>query len=343
MQPQRNWVHWAICLVASPIILFGFRSSPVPPDSQRPILNTHPVFSPVLNPTYRDWPLTGGRGTHYVFQVPQAPTAVLFLAHGCGRSALVFWDAHGGCPLCRGLPQERAFTIAALNRGLAVIAVSSVSVCWNLHEDMRNAEAILHEWIGRQRLHLLPVVALGSSTGGWFVSRMAHRFRFEAIVLMVAEARFSGVNETMERYPPVMFVHMVKDVVRARTIRVDMEELARAKVEVAEVVCREVPVAADFFSLRIPYVDNVTSGEMVAALVAHKALTAERLMKQDARWFDWSLVLEERNLLPAQIRDHVEQELNVAFAFHEFSSLPTPEILQWLDFQVQARNFTRHS
>ena len=98
-------------------------------------------------------------------------------------------------------------------------------------------------------------------------------------MLIVAEARFSGMNKTMEAYPPVMFVHMVTDVAWAQTIRVDMEELARAKVEVAEVVCGEVPVAANFFSLGIPYVDNATSREMVAALVAEKALTTDPLMK----------------------------------------------------------------
>lgn len=67
-------------------------------------------------------------------------------------------------------------------------------------------------------------MALGSSTGGWFVSQFAMQFRFDAIVLMVAEARFKGFNlmNSTVRYPPVMFVHMVKDVARAKQIRVDM-------------------------------------------------------------------------------------------------------------------------
>ncbi|KAG0562442.1 hypothetical protein KC19_9G146600 [Ceratodon purpureus] len=329
----RNWMHWAICLIASPIILFGFRSPP--PETK------HAVFSRILNPTYRDW--LQDPGTNYVYQIPASPIGVLFLAHGCGRSALVYWDAHSGCPSCRGLPEERAFVISAIEHRFAVIAISSTGVCWNLDDDQENVVRILDDWIGQHGLHELPVVALGSSTGGWFVSRIAgYRVRFEAIVLVVAEGRFGGRVNVTERYPPVMFVHMVKDVVRARRIRADMEELQRGGVEVAEVECGEVPISDGYFAVRIPVVDVVTSKKIVAALVANGSLTSRRVMKQDARWFDWSLVLEERNLLPPQLREHVEQELNVAFAFHEFSSHPGPEILQWLGLHVQARNVSRH-
>lgn len=74
---------------------------------------------------------------------------------------------------------------------------------------------------------------------------------------------------------------------------------------------------------------------MVAAL--NGSLTQERLLKNDARWFDWSKALEEMDLLPNQLRAHVEQELNVAFAFHEFSSIAAPEIFQWFEYHIQAR------
>lgn len=227
--------------------------------------------------------------------------------------------------------------IAALGRGFAVIAISSAYVCWNVKEDLHNVGEILPEWIARSGVERLPVVALGASTGGWFVSRFANQFRFHAIVLMVAEGRFC--KERLEFMPPVMFVHMVKDVARVQQIRADMAVLTASGVSVREHLCMEFPVLRDFFARCIPYIDNDTSALMVEKLVANGSLTEERLLKNDARWFDWSLPLEANDLLPADLRAHVEEELNVAFAFHEFSSLAAPEVFQWFDYHIQGSSF----
>jgi len=93
-----------------------------------------------------------------------------------------------------------------------VIAICGTTVGWNLKEDVHNAGGILREWIERRGLHGL---SIGLQGDGLFLN-WVKQFRFDAIVLMVAEARFKVLNLT---YPPVMFVLMVKDVARAKQIR----------------------------------------------------------------------------------------------------------------------------
>lgn len=69
-----------------------------------------------------------------LWEVPASPTGVLFLAHGCNHAAADFWPPATSCPHCTGLPQERLVRLAALARGYAVVAVSSLDrekQCWH--------------------------------------------------------------------------------------------------------------------------------------------------------------------------------------------------------------------
>ncbi|KAL7087254.1 hypothetical protein ACP275_13G056000 [Erythranthe tilingii] len=74
-------------------------------------------------------------GTDLIWQIPNLPKAVLFLAHGCNGRALNFWDKSCNCPNCIGLPEERLIVLNALARNFVVIAVSSKRVCWSIGEE----------------------------------------------------------------------------------------------------------------------------------------------------------------------------------------------------------------
>ena len=74
------------------------------------------------------------RGLAALWQVPPDPSRVLFVAHGCNHSAEDWFDPSPACSACLGLPEERLVRLAALRRGYAVVAVSSLNrdtKCWH--------------------------------------------------------------------------------------------------------------------------------------------------------------------------------------------------------------------
>jgi hypothetical protein len=63
--------------------------------------------------------VTTMRGHEVAYQIPENPTALLFIAPGCSHAAHDWWPASEACPQCLGLPEEVAHTQQALARGYA--------------------------------------------------------------------------------------------------------------------------------------------------------------------------------------------------------------------------------
>lgn len=302
-------------------------------DHQVVLAQAFPVYSGILNPKFEVL-----NNTEYVYQIPARPKAVLFLAHGCSCKATFFWDKHPQCEKCSGVPEERTLVIKALQSSYAVIAVSSSGVCWSQNADSKNTEHVLHNWIDQHSLVDLPILGLGASSGGYFLSRFARSFKFDAIVLMIAEGRFhSKLNSS---YPPVLFVHMPKDEIRAEKIWHIMLVLRRAGIRVDEIQCMELSITDNFFAARIPYIDLVTSLEIRKVLVKNGCLDRKGYMKLDGRQADFESALknQEKFSVLSRVGDnwehHIREELNLAYAYHEFTSIYSGKILTWLDSRI---------
>lgn len=75
-----------------------------------------------------------------VFQTPEGYTpglqtkAILFMAHGCSHAATDMFDKSDSCLECIGLPIEKRIVRAALEKGFAVIAVTSSDRCVHAHQ-----------------------------------------------------------------------------------------------------------------------------------------------------------------------------------------------------------------
>ena len=69
----------------------------------------------------------------FVYQTPEGynaslqTKALLFMAHGCNHAATDMFDRSDSCRECIGLPVEKGIVRAALQKGFAVLAVSSTS------------------------------------------------------------------------------------------------------------------------------------------------------------------------------------------------------------------------
>ncbi|XP_060170764.1 uncharacterized protein LOC132601712 [Lycium barbarum] len=193
-------------------------------------------------------------GTDIIWQIPDSPKAILFVAHGCDGKAANFWDKSTKCPNCVGLPEERLITLNALARKFAVIAVSSAEPCWSLKEERLIVKDIIEWWIAKQKLHNLPLVALGASPGGYFVSILATDLKFSSITVMIIEGLYDQM-EIPESYPP-------KDKSRMQKLERFMILLKGKGVDVAEIKCLEFPLFPNFFPDGIPHIDVATSAKL---------------------------------------------------------------------------------
>ncbi|PPS05725.1 hypothetical protein GOBAR_AA14927 [Gossypium barbadense] len=237
-------------------------------------------------------------GTDLIWQIPDSPKAVLFLAHGCSGRAVNFWDKSPKCPECVGLPEERLLVLHALARKFAVLTISSAGRCWAFGEERLIVEDII--------------------TG--------------SITLMIAEGLFDHMD-IREDYPPTLFVHMPKDLRRQQKITEFIEVLRNKGVDVAEIECMELPLSPTFLSDRIPSLDQTISATLFNLFREKGFVNENGYMKRDGRATHWKDALQDSkpNLLEKDLVHPIEEELNLAFAYHEMTSLQSEEIFKWFE------------
>ncbi|KAJ0971447.1 hypothetical protein J5N97_019406 [Dioscorea zingiberensis] len=271
-------------------------------------------------------------GTDLTWQVPESPKAVIFIAHGCNGRAANFWDRSPECPNCVGLPEERLIVLQALVRKFAVLTVSSLGRCWSLRKEKDSVRWIIKWWIAKHGLEKLPVVALGASSGGYFVSALAAEMKFNSIVLMIAEGVFDRMPVS-EEYPPTLFVHMPKDRDRMNLIGRYMKDLREKGVQVSEVRCLEFPLTPSLLSDRIPGLDESLSVKLFELFREKGFINETGYMRNDGRATHWKQALNERDssMRKFKLLDHIQEELNLAFGYHEMTSLQSDDIFNWFE------------
>ncbi|XP_022751952.1 uncharacterized protein LOC111300590 [Durio zibethinus] len=270
-------------------------------------------------------------GTDLIWQIPNSPKGVLFLAHGCSGRAVNFWDRSSKCPKCVGLPEERLLVLHALARKFAVLTISSVGRCWTFGKEKLIVEDIIRWWINRQKLEKLPLVALGASSGGYFVSALANDLKFSSITLMIAEGIFDQMDIRQD-YPPTLFVHMPKDAHRQQKITEFMEVLRNKGIDVAEIECMELPLSPTFLSDRIPGLTQTISARLFNLFREKGFIDENGYMKRDGRATHWKEAVEDSKTTLLKDWVHpVQEELNLAFAHHEMTSLQSEEIFKWVE------------
>ncbi|KAK7300133.1 hypothetical protein RJT34_10968 [Clitoria ternatea] len=271
-------------------------------------------------------------GTDLIWQVPESPKGVLFLAHGCNGRAINFWDKSPECPDCIGLPEERLLVLHGLAQGFAVITISSSRRCWTLGEEVLLIKDIIEWWVHRRKLQKLPLVALGASSGGYFVSVLANNMKFSSVVLMIAEGRFEEIDIKRD-YPPTLFVHMPKDLFRQQKIDEYVEVLKDKGVDVGVVECTEFPLSPNLLGDRIPGLDQTLSRRLFEFFQEKGFIDQNGYMKKDGRQIKWKKALEEKKtlLLDKHMVPHVQEELNLAFAYHEMTSVHSDQIFNWFE------------
>uniref|UniRef100_M4CT79 Peptidase S9 prolyl oligopeptidase catalytic domain-containing protein n=1 Tax=Brassica campestris TaxID=3711 RepID=M4CT79_BRACM len=294
---------------------------------------THDQPTQIVKHVSRSHPTVEIRnGTRLIWKIPtNKPKAVLFIAHGCHRKASDFWDKSPSCPNCTGLPEEKVLVRTALSKSFAVITVSSSGTCWSFGKEKRVVRDVIKTWVKKHNLESLPLVALGASSGGYFVSALALDMEFSSIVLMIAEGVFDRISVN-KRYPPTLFVHMPKDVYRQQKIREFLEGLRVEGVDAAEVGCLALPLSPGFLADRIEGLDRGVSAQVFEVLREKGFVDEKGYMKRDGRRTPWREALSGYKIsLEESLVTPVEEELNLAYAYHEMTSLQSEQIFNWFE------------
>ncbi|KAB8083501.1 hypothetical protein EE612_005719 [Oryza sativa] len=268
-----------------------------------------------------------------IWELPAAPArAVLFVAHGCHCRPENFWPPSPRCPGCVGLPEDVAITERALRRRFAVLALASARECWSMGKEVSAAKRGIRSWATENGLADLPVAALGASSGGYFVSRLAAEMKLAAVVLMIAEGSF-GPGGAPAGYPPAMFLHMPKDQRRAALVERNSKMLRSNGVEVNELRSLELPLTPTMLSDRIPGLNRGLS-ERIWRVFTEDGFVDERgFMRKDGRATPWKDAVVKRGFWEevAGWADHIQEELNLAYGYHEMTSLHTDEMFDWIE------------
>lgn len=269
-------------------------------------------------------------GTDIIWQIPKSPKAVLFIFHGCNGKAANFWDRSPSCPNCIGLPEERLIVLHALYRKFAVVTISSIGRCWSFNKEKENVIWMIKWWTEKYNLEKLPIVAMGASSGGYFVSALAYELNFSSIVIMIAEGVFEQ-RGIPEKYPPTLFIHMPKDSRRALLIEANMQALMRSNVQVKEITCVEFPLTPYFLSDRIPGLDQNFSEQLYNIFREKTFIDDKGFMMKDGRKTPWKQILKEKGLWSERYEwdNHIQEELNLAYAYHEMTSLQSDDMFNW--------------
>lgn len=271
-------------------------------------------------------------GVEFIWQIPDAAKAVLFLAHGCSGRASHFWDRSAGCAKCIGLPEERRLVLHALSRRFSVLTISSAGKCWTMGKERSVVNDTIRWWVKKHNLEKLPLVALGASSGGYFVSALATDLKFSSIALMIAEGVFDQIDIT-ENYPPTLFVHMPKDIYRHKKISEYTEILRDKGVDVAEIECMEFPLSQNYLADTIPGLNEAVSTKLFKLFQEKGIIDKKGYMKRDGRATPWKEAVKEDKtiMLDRNLLHHVQEELNLAFAYHEMTSVQSEQIFKWFE------------
>ncbi|OEL27181.1 hypothetical protein BAE44_0011799 [Dichanthelium oligosanthes] len=269
-------------------------------------------------------------GARAIWELPAAAPAraVLFVAHGCRCRPENFWPPSSRCPGCVGLPEDVAITGRALRRRFAVLTVASARECWSPGKEVNGAERVIRSWAAENGLEGLPIAALGASSGGYFVSRLAAKMSLAAVVIMIAEGAFGAQPPTV--YPPTMFIHMPKDRRRAVLLERNSKMLMKNGVEVKELQSLELPLTPTLLSERIPGLERGVSERIWTAFREEGFVDEKGYMKEDGRATPWKDALVKRGFWKevSPWADHIQEELNLSYGTavkHGRTSPPTTE------------------
>ncbi|KAK3014072.1 hypothetical protein RJ639_010326 [Escallonia herrerae] len=93
---------------------------------------------------------------------------------------------------------------------------------------------------------------------------------------------------------------------------------------------------------RIPGLDQTISAQLFHLFQDKGFIDKNGYMRNDGRALHWEEALRERKIvLPdKRLSNHIQEELNLAFAYHEMTSLQSVQIFDWFESHLSRSRLT---
>eukprot|EP01026_Neomeris_dumetosa_P081638 TRINITY_DN9207_c0_g1_i2.p1 TRINITY_DN9207_c0_g1~~TRINITY_DN9207_c0_g1_i2.p1 ORF type:complete len:387 (-),score=41.11 TRINITY_DN9207_c0_g1_i2:409-1569(-) len=289
------------------------------------------------------------QGMRVMWEAPQDPKGLLFVAHGCKHSGTDFWEKDDEkCPECLGLPEEIGIRKIAVELGYVVIGISSQNrktMCWHVDvfnpsdsQDVKGVKDVLEQLITENGWQSLPLYALGASSGGFLVLMLPSAIKLDGICAQISSIPSNvNVEEWSEKYPPTAFVHMPRDKRTLEGVQSSIEYLQSVGTTTLELQHHRLPLTQTFFSERIAEVSDDMSNKIYLVFKDNGLLDDEGYLNDNPRKSDWRehLSKEIPDLSDKLVSDEsaISEALNVAYAQHEIVRDFTQEVLKWFEEQ----------
>ena len=263
----------------------------------------------------------------YSFKLPSGlAKAVLVVLHGC---------SHDGADWCR-LPEEMRIVNMALDAQFAVFAPSSKdksSHCWSnswpikRNIDVMQVEQAYQHWLQlHSKLGNLPIFGIGASSGGNFVSLLAHALPLRVIVVQIAYGHGEAMRYLPKGLAHVVFAYMPRDKNAQPTI-LKRERMVQDQFRNVTLAQYRPRVASERY-----FADHIVGINMATSRLLHDKmrlyLDGGEFLRNDPRR-ESRLLPELVAVVPADIRkqfpkdtlkEALREELNVMYARHELSA-----------------------
>ncbi|KAF8085512.1 hypothetical protein N665_0665s0021 [Sinapis alba] len=125
---------------------------------------------------------------------------------------------------------------------------------------------------------------------------------------------------------------MTKDVYRQQKVREFLEGLRMEGVDAAEIECLDLPMSPGFLADRIPGFDSGVSVKLFKVFREKGFVDEKGYMKRDGRRTPWKQALSGYKIsLEESMVTPVEEELNLAYGYHEMTSVQSEQIFNWFE------------
>ncbi|KAJ7549463.1 hypothetical protein O6H91_07G090700 [Diphasiastrum complanatum] len=288
-------------------------------------------------------------GVDVLWQIPDEPRAVLFIAHAGNGNPGTYWDHHPHyLHSYIGLQEHKLIVRYALSRSYAVIAVKSVKDYWQdwppeASQDAINVKLILNAWLSEHGLQDLPLTGLGAASGGNFLSVLALTVKFSAIVVMISHGVTRSFEKSDGTYPPTLFIHMPKDTFTSRKVAGEIETLRSKGIPAKSIACSEFPVYPQAFVDHAPGLSFESAAKIYLKMITEGVISSQGLVIDSLRPSKVGNLLQSLDILPATANDelnvmrmkeweeNISHLLRVAEARHAVTGRHCEEMFDWLD------------
>lgn len=294
-------------------------------------------------------------GEHHYYMLPKTPyntkpLGVLIVLHSCQRSGLEFFH----------LPEDRIVAQDALQKGLAVLALTSQdreSGCFT-KKDLSWVKRVVNEWTMLHMLDKVPRFGLASSSGASFLFFVYKELKLTSMAVYNTPQNFLPDDLEDQDIIPTAFVTMPLDKPMTRQIRKNHDELVRAGFPTQLFRVSPRPFTQALCAARLSELDSKECSKMFDVLQKDHAhlLDKDGFVAQDWKSGQWQALLESLGLdskttgLPylttqassghSWIYAAMEQEIRTCQAYHGMTSEHHSSVLDFLIAQAESDSET---